>query len=137
MYLFQTLPGFLDSSNEINKKFSIHITKANSVKTSQIPQNFKGLGMLTRKGTGEISKAAIIGDEMSAVLNNCFLFITSKFILNVKRFKYYLAKKYKKPFEMEIWLIELDSQIVMFLHVTHLVGVITPYMTTITPCVIR
>jgi hypothetical protein len=80
MYLFHVLSGFLDSSIEISKMFNTQITNDNNVKTSKASQNLK-LISLTRKKTGEISKAAIIGEEINAILNNCFLFIASKITL--------------------------------------------------------
>lgn len=110
MYLFHVFPGFWDSSIEISKMFSTQIINDNTVNVSKICQKLKDVGPEVRKKAGETSKAAIIGDEMSAVLKSCFLFITSKFTINVKGFQYYIAIKYKKPFEMEILLIEVDSQ---------------------------
>ena len=75
------MPGLLDSSIEISKMFSTQITKDSKVKPSKASQNLKDIWLLTRKGTGEISKAAIMGEEINAVLNNFFLFITSKITL--------------------------------------------------------
>jgi hypothetical protein len=72
------LPGFLDSSIESSKTFSTQITNDNTVKISQAYQNLKDVWLLTRKKAGEISKAAIMGDDIKAVWNNFFLFITVK-----------------------------------------------------------